>query len=194
MTCDLCNATVTWFKHTGCLGGIRQRNMCLCAFSFHQSIQYCLHLMLPFLSNEWTFLIYVDERGGNKKRDRQDKEADYSLQTRRKTDRRNLLGERPMNPAKVEFLLAGPLLMLLKLPFLLPFFFLLSSLSSSSSFSCHRKFSQSLADGSSAWEGGGGTCVYEYVCAQASLCRKTFLLWNQNPTLLKIVSKRGFPQ
>lgn len=147
-----------------------QKHVPLCILISSKHTKYCLHLMLPFLPNEWKFLIYVDERGGNKKRDRQDKVADYSLQTWRKTDRRNLLGKRPMNPAKVWFLLAGPFLTLLKLPFLLPFSFLLSSLSSSSSFSCHRKFSQSLADGSSAWEGGGGTCVYEYVRVCKRVC------------------------
>lgn len=73
-------------------------------------------------------------RGGGRYKKRQDEEADYSLLTQRQTDRHNLLGERPINLAKVKFLLDELFLPLLKLPFLLPLFFLLSSLSSSSSF------------------------------------------------------------
>lgn len=64
-------------------------------------------------------------------RDRQDKEGDYSLLTQRQTDRHNLLGERPINLAKVEFLLAELFFASSKITLI---FFLLSSLSSSSSF------------------------------------------------------------
>ncbi len=63
MTCDLCNGDLSR-AHRMSGQHPSQKHLPLCVFSFYQSVQYALHLILPFVSNEWKFDLCWWERGG----------------------------------------------------------------------------------------------------------------------------------